>query len=195
MVLPADIDENPLPDEEPVALAHRLASSKAQAVATRLSTSHLSPAQDAVVIAADTVVALGSLLLGKPEDDDDATRMLALLRDRDHEVHSAVSLFDTAAGRTETVVNSTRVWMRNYSDEEIARYVASGDPMDKAGGYAIQHPEFNPAQRISGCLSGVIGLPLGDLYDLLLAAGVRVDANVAAVCEAQTHFACCQRDR
>lgn len=189
-VMPADLDEMPLPDEDPVALAHRLACSKAQAVASKLANG-----QDAVVIAADTVVALGKELLGKPEDHADAQRMLLRLRARDHEVHSAVSILDTTTGWQETVVNTTTVWMRDYSDAEVAQYVASGDPMDKAGAYAIQHPTFNPAQRICGCLSGVIGLPLGDLRDLLMQAGIEVPGDVGMVCEAQTHFPCCQRKR
>jgi predicted house-cleaning NTP pyrophosphatase (Maf/HAM1 superfamily) len=121
--------------------------------------------------------------------------MLLLLRDRDHEVHSAVSVLEKATGQAETVVNTTVVWMRNYSDTEIAVYVESGDPLDKAGAYAIQHPTFDPAQTISGCLSGVMGLPLGVLRDLLAQIGVSLPCDVVTVCEAQTHFTCCQRKR
>jgi septum formation protein len=189
-VMPADIDEMPLADESPVALARRLASSKAHAVAARLTAD-----MHAVVIAADTVVAMGEMQLGKPEDKADASRMLALLRDRDHEVHSAICVLDTASGYAETVVNTTVVWMRNYSDTEIAVYVDSGDPLDKAGAYAIQHADFDPAQTIGGCLSNVVGLPLGDLRDLLARVDVTVPCDVATVCEAQTHFTCCQRTR
>lgn len=189
-VMPADIDETPTVDETPVALARRLASSKAEAVASRLAAD-----ANAVVIAADTVVAMGQLQLGKPDDKADASRMLALLRDRDHEVHSAVCVLDAATGDAATVVNTTVVWMRNYSDTEIAVYVDSGDPLDKAGAYAIQHADFDPAQTIGGCLSNVVGLPLGDLRDLLENVGVAVPNHVVAVCEAQTHFVCCQRTR
>jgi septum formation protein len=189
-VMPADVDETPLPDEAPVALARRLASTKAHAVAAQLP-EHTGT----VVIAADTVVALGEMQLGKPADKADASRMLALLRDRDHEVHSALCVLDAASGRTETVVNTTIVWMRKYSDTEIAVYVDSGDPLDKAGAYAIQHAEFDPAQSIGGCLSNVVGLPLADLRDLLAGVNVAVPGDVVAVCEAQTHFVCCQRQR
>lgn len=191
-VLPADINETPLPDEEPIALAARLASSKAARVAATVASSMDARA---VVIAADTVVALGKELLGKPEDDADATRMLFVLRGKAHEVHSAVSVLDTTTGFTETVVNSTEVWMREYSDDEVARYVASGDPLDKAGAYAIQHPTFKPASSIRGCLSGVVGLPLEDMRALLARSGVEVPSDVVAVCEQQTHFTCCQRQR
>ena len=167
-VIPADIDETPLPGDA---------------------------GERAVIIAADTVVALGDMLLGKPEDKADASRMLFLLRNCAHEVHSAVSVLDSATGQTETVVNTTTVWMRRYSDMEVALYVRSGDPMDKAGAYAIQHPTFEPARVINGCLSGVMGLPLGDLRDLLAHVGITLSTDVVPVCEAQTHFRCCQRQR
>jgi MAF protein len=193
-VMPADIDETPELNEAPSMLAERLASCKAQAVAERYGVDNRE-GHRAVVIAADTVVALGQMLLGKPEDKADASRMLLVLRGGAHEVHSAVSVVDTTTGHVETVVNTTTVWMRHYSDTEIALYVESGDPLDKAGAYAIQHPTFDPAQMIGGCLSGVVGLPLGDLRDLLAHVGVALTSDVVAVCEAQTHFHCCQRKR
>ena len=185
----ADIDETPLPDEAPIALARRLAETKARTIATRLP-------QDGtarLVIAADTVVALGSLLLGKPQDNQEATRMLVLLRDKIHEVHSGVSVLDAANGQQQTRVNTTQVRMRDYNDAEIAAYVATGDPLDKAGGYAIQHREFNPAIAINGCLSGVMGLPLGDLWDLLATFGVTLAQPVAPACTRYNDFPCCQR--
>lgn len=189
-VMPADVDETPQPGEAPTRLASRLASTKAQAVAAKFK-----PDERVVIIAADTVVASGETILGKPEDKVDAARMLLLLRGCAHEVHSAVSVLDSATGHLETVVNTTTVWMRNYSDVEVAIYVKSGDPLDKAGAYAIQHPDFAPAKVIRGCLSGVVGLPLGDLRELLSHVGIHVTADVVAVCEAQNHFICCQRQR
>ncbi len=186
--MPADVDETPQPGEAPTQLASRLATMKAQAVAAKFNND-----ERVVIIAADTVVASGETILGKPEDKVDAARMLLLLRGCAHEVHSAVSVLDSATGQLETVVNTTTVWMRNYSDVEVAIYVKSGDPMDKAGAYAIQHPDFAPAKVISGCLSGVVGLPLGDLRELLSHVGIHVTADVAAVCEAKNHFVCCQR--
>lgn len=202
-VIPADIDETPLPGEAPVALASRLASAKARAVAERYRTCAGTDAGadieeadvGALIIAADTVVALGKNLLGKPTSRLDASRMLRMLRGRDHEVHSAISVLDTASERCETVVNTTMVWMRNYSTTEIAAYVKSGDPMDKAGGYAIQHESFDPAMMIGGCLSSVVGLPLEDLRCLLSKAGVEIEVALPAICESQSHFFCCQRKR
>jgi septum formation protein len=187
-VLPADVDESPLAGELPIPLAQRLAERKAAAVAAKLDR-----AVSWVIVAADTVVALGDLLLAKPVDDADAARMLTLLRGQSHQVHSAVAVLATATGAAQTRVSSTTVWMREYTDAEIAAYVATGDPHDKAGAYAIQHPTFAPVARLEGCLSGVIGLPLHDLRELLAAAGVIVRGDVVRVCEAQTHFACCRR--
>ena len=189
-VMPAELDETPARDEAPIALAERLASSKAQAVADKLP-----PGEAAVVIAADTVVAMGPMLLGKPDDKADASRMLKILRGSAHQVHSAISVLDTLTGQLETKVNTTTVWMRHYSDMEVAMYVDSGDPLDKAGAYAIQHPTFDPAQMIGGCLSGVVGLPLGDLRELLARVGVEVRGDVVAVCTAQKQFTCCQHKR
>jgi septum formation protein len=185
----ADIDETPQAGEAPVALAHRLAEEKARAVAARLAPG---PAPF-LVIAADTVVALGKILLGKPTDAAEATAMLVQLRARTHDVHSGVSVLDAQTGEQRTTVSTTLVHMRAYSDEEIAAYVATGDPLDKAGAYAIQHQEFAPVSAVDGCVSGVIGLPLAALRDLLLTFGVSLPVDVAAVCQPHTDFVCCQQ--
>jgi septum formation protein len=187
-IVVADIDETPLPHEAPIILAERLAQAKAKAVAARLP----SAGPPRLIIAADTVVALGKLQLGKPGDDAEATAMLAQLRDRVHEVHSSVSVLDPAHGRQRTRVNTTQVLMRAYTDAEIAAYVATGDPMDKAGAYAIQHRTFAPVQALTGCISGVIGLPLADLRDLLAEFGVSLPQDVVAACQPHTDFRCCQ---
>ena len=184
----ADIDETPFAAEEPTALALRLAETKARAVAARQANS----AAPAIIIAADTVVALGKHLLGKPADAAEATHMLTLLRDREHEVHTSVSVLCWPSGEQQSCVNTTEVQMRNYSDADLAAYVATGDPLDKAGAYAIQHPDFSPVCALRGCLSGVIGLPLGDLRALLANVGVVLTAPLAPVCRRQTTFACCQ---
>lgn len=184
----ADIDETPFAAEEPTALALRLAETKARAVAARQAHT----ATPAIIIAADTVVALGKHLLGKPADAAEATHMLTLLRDREHEVHTSVSVLCWPSGEQQSYVNTTEVQMRNYSDADLAAYVATGDPLDKAGAYAIQHPDFAPVCALRGCMSGVIGLPLGDLRALLANAGVVITAPLAPVCRRQTTFACCQ---
>jgi septum formation protein len=188
-VFVADIDETPLPHETPVALAQRLATAKARAVAQRLP----GAGTPYLVIGADTVVALEADLLGKPVDDREATAMLERLRNRIHEVHSGVSVLDVASGVQHTRVNTTQVLMRDYTDAELAAYVATGDPLDKAGAYAIQHREFAPVQALAGCISGVIGLPLPDLRDLLHQFGVVVPMEIGTVCQPHTSFPCCQQ--
>jgi MAF protein len=185
----ADVDETPLPGEPPTALAARLAATKAAAVAAEQA------GVAALVIAADTVVAVGDEVMGKPVDDADATVMLVRLRGRPHAVITAVCVHDKRSGRAASVVNTTTVVMRDYRDAEIAAYVASGDARDKAGAYAVQHPVFAPAATIDGCLSAVMGFPLGDLTDLLATFGVTLPCAVADVCERQTHFPCCRRRR
>ena len=186
-ILVADIDETPLANEAPVALAQRLAEGKAAAAATRLKAE-----QGGFIIAADTVVAQGTELLGKPVDDQEAVVMLRQLRNSPHHVHSAVCLWDCHSGAHLTRVNSTLVQMRNYSDEELTAYVASGDPLDKAGAYAIQHPEFAPVCAVDGCISGVIGLPLADLREMLAAFGMALQTPLPTVCNRHTTFGCCQ---
>jgi MAF protein len=186
-LLPADIDETPQVGEAPAALARRLAEAKAQAVAATVG--RTSPA---LIVAGDTVVAMGDELFGKPADDAEATQMLVRLRGRPHQVYSAVTVLHGVDGRWQTRLNTTTVTMRAYTDDEIAAYVQTGDPLDKAGAYAIQHPDFAPACKVEGCLSSVVGMPLGDLYDLLMAAGVRHLRPPAEVCGVRADFVCCR---
>ncbi len=154
----ADVPEELPPHVPAPALAEELALAKARAVAR--------DEPDAVVLAADTIVVLDDRPLGKPEDADEARRMLRALRGRAHEVVTGVAV--VAPGdvvRTAHVLTS--VVMRCYSEAEIEAYIASGDPFDKAGAYAIQHPEFRPVGRIDGCYCNVVGLPLWTAYQLL----------------------------
>ncbi|MFZ1753727.1 MAG: Maf family nucleotide pyrophosphatase, partial [Caldilineaceae bacterium] len=149
----ADIDETPLPGEGAKALARRLALAKARAVAADSSmTQH-----HALVIGADTVVALDGTLLGKPADVQEAAAMLAALAGRVHQVHSALALVhvDGDEQTHRVVLNTTHVTMRDYSAAEIDAYVATGDSLDKAGAYAIQHRGFEPVARVDGRPAGV----------------------------------------
>lgn len=191
-ILVADIDETPLPGEDPALMTQRLAEAKAQAVAERLQTAATDAIiADAIIIASDTTVALGSEIYGKPSDVADAERMLRDLRAGVHDVISAVTVLHTRDSRLVTRINRTLVTMRDYSDAEIAAYVASGDPMDKAGAYGIQSPGFAPACALDGCFASVMGLPLADLCDLLADFGVRVTHSPAQVCAAINPFPCC----
>lgn len=168
-VIPADIPETPRPRETPAGLAERLALAKASAVAARLG-----PTPDALVIGSDTVVALGRRALGKPESPRAAVAMLEALRGRWHRVITGLAVVDPGSGRALTRVETTRVHLRPFTDEEIREYVASGDPMDKAGAYAIQNDVFHPVDAIVGCRSNVIGLPLCLLAQMLAEFGVAV---------------------
>lgn len=122
-----------------------------------------------LVVTADTTVLLENEILGKPRDKAHAQKLLQSLRGRWHHVITGVVVCAVIDGRT--VMHSascvTPVLMRDYSDEEIANYIASGDPMDKAGAYGIQHPAFQPTERIDGCYLNVVGLPVCTLTDLL----------------------------
>ena len=187
-VVVADIDETPAPGEAPVTLACRLAREKAAKVAAQVGTA----APGALVIAADTVVAQDDALLGKPATPAEAVAMLQTLRRAPHHVVSAVCVQPVGDDAARTVANSTRVTMRAYTDAEIAAYVATGDPMDKAGAYAIQHAAFNPVAQMEGCYSAVMGLPLGDFTDLLAEFGVTVPQPVAPICRAHGAEVCCR---
>jgi MAF protein len=182
-VATADIDESQQLDESPTDLVQRLAREKALAVAARCP--------DRPVLGADTIVVLDGEVLGKPVDADHAGAMLRWLRGRPHTVWSAVYAQNPALVCTAAALNETIVWMRLYGDDEIAAYVASGDPLDKAGAYAIQHPGFAPAERIAGCYSGVMGFPLGEVVQVLRAIGVDVPGEAAVACQPQ-RGPCCQ---
>ncbi len=145
---------------------------------------------EGMVISADTLVVLGNRVLGKPADPEEAVEMLCLLRGRRHKVYSAVTLLDASWGEAEAAVTETTVRMRRYSDEAIYRYVARGEPFDKAGGYAIQDREFRPASRVEGCYANVMGLPLCDLSLLLARRGVLSPFGPVGVCQALMGYRC-----
>ena len=175
-VVPASIDEEP-DGSPPVRQARRLAVAKARAVAARHP--------DAAVLAADTMVIHSGDVLAKPRDADEARTMLARLRGRRHRVITAVAVLP--AGRRRPLVEHavTVVFMRSYSDDEIAASIARGDPFDKAGAYAIQDPLLRPVSSYQsltggpGCYCNVVGLPLWLALRLLAPAGVDT-AHVSA---------------
>jgi septum formation protein len=169
-VRPSDVDETLEPGVLEEALA-RLALRKARAVAA--------DARDGIVLAADTVVVVDGAVLGKPSDPDDARRMLRALRGRVHAVVTAVAVVDAGCGRSETAVVTSRVRMARYDDAAIDRYVASGEPLDKAGAYAIQGLGGTLVDGLAGSYSNVIGLPLAATRRLLEAFSVRVREPVA----------------
>jgi septum formation protein len=179
----ADVDEERVTDPDPALNVVRTAALKARAVVERVT-------GDAVVIGADTTVALDGQMLNKPAGPAEARQMLRALRGRVHQVHTGVVLIHAGTGRTVTDVATVDVPMRAYSNQEIETYIATGDPLDKAGGYAIQHPEFAPAPRLAGCFAGVMGLSLCHLARSLRAMGVEVGVDIAAACQAAIAYDC-----
>jgi nucleoside triphosphate pyrophosphatase len=160
IVAPA-IDETPREGEEPVAYAVRLATEKARSVASGRRTS--------AVVAADTVVALDGAILAKAADEREARSMLARLAGRTHAVHTAVAVI--AGGRLLLDVVSTLVRFRALGEDEIARYVATGEPMDKAGAYGIQGAGGALVAEVNGSYTNVVGLPLEETLRLLELVG------------------------
>jgi len=161
-VHPAHISEDLRPDEDPIAYVTRLAREKAQAVFAELSSKVSAPLQ---VLGADTTVTLDAHILGKPENSADAARMLRLLSGRTHRVITGVAL--VTAERSETAAEATAVRFLTLSDQEIADYIATGEPMDKAGAYAIQGRAARWIPRIEGCYFNVVGLPIALVSTLL----------------------------
>lgn len=160
----SEVDERVLAGESPEAYVTRLARAKASAVA----------AQDATlpVLGADTTVVVEGRILGKPADAADALAMLRALSGREHRVLTAVALVHD--GRVEDALSATRVWFRARDDDMLARYVATGEPLDKAGAYGIQGLGAALVTRIDGSYTGVVGLPVAETVDLLRAAGVGI---------------------
>jgi septum formation protein len=163
-VHPAHIPEDPLPGEDPIAYVTRLAREKAQAVYSQLATD-AEAARNLAVLGADTTVTLDNAILGKPEDAADAARMLRLLSGRTHRVMTGVALVTAEAAQVAAEVTAVR--FLTLSEEEIAAYIATGEPMDKAGAYAIQGLAARWIPRIEGCYFNVVGLPIALVSTLL----------------------------
>jgi len=166
-VLTTDVDEtvaDPTPD-----CALELALRKARAAAEALK-----PRQEGLVLAADTVVWCEGQLLGKPVDARDAARMLSLIAGRWHEVYTGVCALNLADGRTETLLARSRVHLASLTEDEIVAYVATGEPMDKAGAYAIQGLGGAFIDEIAGSPSNVMGLPMAQTRALLKRFGLHI---------------------
>ncbi len=182
-VIVADVDETPFRNESPREYVVRLAHAKVAAIQPRAGS-------DAVIVGSDTTVVLDGSILGKPDDEADAERMLKRLRGRTHQVYTALALHNMRSGQTLTELSITDVPMRKYSDDEIAAYIRSGDPMDKAGAYAIQHSEFQPVESMRGCYASVMGLPLCHLVRALKRFEVVPAADVPAACQSSLKYEC-----
>ena len=164
----SNLDEDVLPDESPRDLVLRLAEAKGRSVAESLGPDE----PPSVVLAADTGVVIDGRALGKPRDPDDARSMLRTLRGRGHEVMTSVFLLRTDDGRHTCDLETTRVTFRDYDKATIEAYVATGEPMDKAGAYGIQGGGADLVDRVEGSWSNVVGLPLERLDAWLSLIGV-----------------------
>ena len=187
-LLSAHVDETPFPHEDGLEYVKRIANRKATDAACQIGT-------DGMILAADTAVVdhdrMGKAeILGKPKGSMEAVEMLSSLRGHTHQVFTAISILPTQGGTILSDQCTTDVPMRNYSDEEIRAYVASGDPLDKAGAYAIQHVGFHPVENLSGCFANVMGLPLCHLARSLSQLGINSPRNVPQACQAALQYTC-----
>lgn len=183
-VHPADIDETPIPGEKPVDHVQRLAGEKARAAARFAPLGSL-------VLGSDTVVVDRDEILGKPVDRTDAYRMLRQLRGKPHTVYTAIAVFDPQSEQLRVDLCTSLVPMRNYSDSELDVYIASGDPDDKAGAYAIQHAGFHPVENFQDCYACVMGLPLCHIVRMLRDNFHREAlTDVPAVCQKELEYSC-----
>ncbi len=166
--IPSRIAERRRPAESPTAMARRLAASKARAVASRLRPSPGGP----LVLAADTIVVIKGRVLGKPRNRRAAVRMLRLLSGKAHRVITGVAICEVGRGKLRSACEVTWVWFRPLSGAEIESYAAGGEPLDKAGAYAIQGGAAAFVRRLRGSRSNVVGLPLERLASMLKEARI-----------------------
>lgn len=179
-------DETPLPQEDAVTFVRRMSETKAALCADQLGP------RPALILACDTTVALDGDILNKPASAAEATAMLQRLRGRAHQVHTAITVLEADTGQRLTEVVTSRVPMRAYADDEIAAYVATGDPLDKAGAYAIQNSTLQPVERaaFADCFANVMGLPLCHVVRALRRWGWHPPADVPGACQAFIPYAC-----
>ena len=179
----ADLDETQLAGETPKEYVLRLAQEKALAVKDKANVEN-------IIIGSDTTVVVDDAILGKPVDAQEAERMLKQLRGRTHQVFTGVALYRVRDEKMLTELSITDVPMRDYSDDEIRAYIETGDPMDKAGAYAIQHPDFQPVHSMQGCYAGVMGLPMCHVLRALKIFDLSPTATVPVACQSLLNYQC-----
>jgi MAF protein len=182
-VIPVKVDERLKPGEAPDDYVLRLARKKARSAAQRAP-------QGSLVIAADTAVVNNAQILGKPSSYAHAADMLRGLCGHYHQVFTGLAVMQVDSGKLITEKCVTEVLMRAYSEAEIQAYVASGDPLDKAGAYAIQHSGFNPVERLEGCFTNVVGLPLCHLTPMLREFGLEPPDDLTRECRSSPGYHC-----
>ena len=171
-IRPTQIDETALPGETPLAMIARLAEAKARSAAAQVDPG----ARECIIVGADTTVVLDGEILGKPRDSAHAREMLAKLSGRTHHVLTGIFLLQLPGNATRAAVENSAVTFAPLAEKEIDAYVATGEPLGKAGAYAIQGLAGRYIPRIEGCYFNVVGLPLTRLYALLRELGWRDDA-------------------
>jgi septum formation protein len=163
---PADVDESIMAGESPEDYAIRVSLDKVQVAAKKVG--------EGIVIAADTIVVFKDVIIGKPTDSHDAKRMLEMLSGKMHRVITGLAVINAASGKVSCRSSTTKVWFRELSEGEVKRYVLSGEPLDKAGAYAIQGKGALLVDRIEGCYNNVVGLPLALLDEMLREFGINI---------------------
>ena len=182
-IIPARNTEDVYPVENPLEYVRRMSSEKAAAV---ISKAH----ENELILAADTVVVLNGKILGKPETHVQAQEFLLELRGKMHFVHTALFIEDSGSKKIVKDICTSQVQMREYTEEEMKTYIYTGDPMDKAGAYAVQHKGFHPVQDFRGCLANVMGLPLCHLVRNMGKMGIFPSQDVPFTCQKNLDYDC-----
>lgn len=172
-IFSTDVDEWVESGWTPSEVVEKLSLRKAKAAAEKLREQN-EITGSSLILAADTIVVLDGEVLGKPVDDEHARSMLSRLQGRSHEVYSGIALIESVSGQQSVAHRMTKVQMKPLSDEQINRYIATGEPSDKAGAYGIQGLGSTIVERIEGCYFNVVGLPLALLSDMLAEFDVQV---------------------
>lgn len=179
----ADVDETVIPGEKPEEYVRRLALAKAGETAGRYG-------KDSIVLGSDTTVVLNDEIIGKPIDEADAARILIMLRGRSHQVYTGIAAVNIASGTIVSRVIRTDVPMRAYTSDEMSAYIASGDPMDKAGAYGIQNSDFVAKTELSGCYASVMGFPICAVASMLMASGIQLEIGIEDRCQKLIGYDC-----
>ena len=179
----SNVDESQREGEAAADYVLRLAEAKARTAMLQARPEH-------IILGADTAVVDGDRILGKPKDMMEAAAMLKSLRGHTHQVYTALALLRVHDEQLVTELCVTEVPMREYSDDEIEAYVRTGDPLDKAGAYAIQHKDFHPVESMKGCYASVMGLPLCHLIRALRKLDVNPGADIPVACQSLLKYQC-----
>lgn len=185
---PVEVDETPMDGEDAPAYVTRVAESKARAAAKQMRNGE-------VVIAADTTVVHAGKIIGKPANANEAAEMLEALRGKTHEVITGLAVIRTHGGTALSDLAVTDVPMRDYTQDEARDYIDSGDPLDKAGSYAIQHDGFHPVTNLQGCYANVVGLPLCHVVRTLEKLDINLLADVPTNCQQHFDYKCAVYER